>query len=215
MVQNILDLTNQNYNELRYDSASKEVITGEFVREVCLLLNKCGIDVESKTVYDDVISAAVSEFQSKVKMSITGILNTSTWQAMLYYSENMSDIIESDESDEEDLYNDQSSSPHFNSFFDEDNFKTHRKNKKDIKIVFGNNSISKTIKDVFMRSVSVEVDTSGNPISEIYEFIARDVIETDEISDLYKYNGIQDYTPSDIQYNFDYELLKENKNENT
>ena len=53
-----------------------------------------------------------------------------------------------------------------------------------------------------MRSVSVEVDTSGNPISEVYEFIARDIKESDEINDVTRYNGNEDGSSSDIKYNF-------------
>ena len=76
-----------------------------------------------------------------------------------------------------------------------------------IKIVFGNKSITKTIKDVFMRSVSVEVDTSGNPVSEVYEFIARDVKESDEINDITKYNGDEDGSSSDIKYQYDFSSI--------
>ena len=55
-----------------------------------------------------------------------------------------------------------------------------------------------------MRSVSVEVDTSGNPISETYEFIARDIKESDEISDVNKYNGNDSHTSSDVNYIFNF-----------
>jgi hypothetical protein len=82
--------------------------------------------------------------------------------------------------------------------------KTHRRNYKDIKIVFGNNTVVKTIKNVFMRSVSVEVDTSGNPISETYEFIAQDIVESDEIMDSSKYLTKEDETSTDITYQFPY-----------
>ena len=121
---------------------------------------------------------------------------------MILYSSKLSDIIEgngTEEDNEETIEND---SPHYNSFFKEDNLKLHRQNRKDIKIVFGSNSITKTIKDVFMRSVSVEVDTSGNPISEIYEFIARDVQESDEITDINKYRDDEPATSADVPYDF-------------
>jgi hypothetical protein len=112
----------------------------------------------------------------------------------------MSDIIEGEDEAGDGIVAELSESPHYNSFFDNDNFKMHRRNHKDIKIVFGNKSITKTIKDVFMRSVSVEVDTSGNPVSEIYEFIARDVIESDEIADVNKYTDMDSYASSDIKH---------------
>ena len=38
-----------------------------------------------------------------------------------------------------------------------------------------------------MRSVSTEFDTSGNPIAEVYEFIAQDLTESDEPNDAGKY----------------------------
>ena len=38
-----------------------------------------------------------------------------------------------------------------------------------------------------MRGVSTEYDTSGNPISETYEFIAQDLTESDEFRDKEKY----------------------------
>lgn len=201
IAQSISELTNYEYNELYYNSADT-LITGNFVYEICDLLNKCGINIQPTNVYDDTVANAVSKFQKSTSMTATGILNTNTLQAMILYSNEMSDVINDDENEEENTVDSLSDSPHYTSFFDNDNYKMHRRNHKDIKIVFGNKSITKTIKDVFMRSVTVEVDTSGNPISEVYEFVARDVKESDEISDINKYNGVEGTAPSDIQYNF-------------
>lgn len=55
-----------------------------------------------------------------------------------------------------------------------------------------------------MRSVSVQVDTSGNPISEVYNFIARDIKESDANEDINKYIGEDDYlsASSDIKYSY-------------
>ena len=201
MAQSIPELTNYDYNELYYNSADN-LITGDFMYQICDLLNKCGIDVQVTNTYNDTIEKAVLEFQKNTKMTETGILTTNVLQAMIVYAKKMDDIIEGADEESEDSENEESTSPHFNSFFDEDNFKMHRRNHKDIKIVFGNKSITKTIKDVIMRSVSVEVDTSGNPISEVYEFIARDVKESDEINDVNKYTG-DEVTISDlIPYDF-------------
>lgn len=188
--QTIPELTNYEYNELHYSSATT-LITGSFMYEICDLLDKCGFTVKVTDTYDDTVASAVSDFQSAMNIANTGILTTATLQAMILYASKMSDIIESGEDVSEETINKLTESPHYSSFFDDDNYKMHRRNKKDIKIVFGNNSITKTIKDVYMRSVSVEVDTSGNPISETYEFIARDVVESDEISDINKYTGTQ------------------------
>ena len=111
---------------------------------------------------------------------------------------------------------DESNSPHYESFFSKDRYKTFRRNSKDIKIIFGNGSIVKTIKNVFMRSVNVEVDTSGNPISEVYEFIAQDVKESDEISDAMKYNEIDEevIVTSNIKYVYPFATNSDSNNEN-
>jgi hypothetical protein len=203
MFQTIPELTGGLYNELRYNAA-ETLIKGPFISDVCNLLNKCGIEVQSTGVYDDILESAVKDFQNKVKMKVTGILDNNVLQALILYSNKLNDTINDDTEDEEASEDEKTTSPHYNSFFDNENYKMHRRNHKDIKIVFGNNSVTKTIKDVFMRSVTVEVDTSGNPISEIYEFIARDVKESDEINDMIKYTGdLSDGAPSDIKYNFD------------
>lgn len=201
IAQTVPELTNYEYNELYYNSAGT-LITGSYVYQVCDLLNKCGVDIASTNVYNDTMAAGVSRFQDMVGMTATGILTTSTLQAMIMYADKMSDIIEGDEETTDGVVQELMESPHYNSYFNDEKYKMHRRNHKDIKIVFGNKSITKTIKDVFMMSVSVEVDTSGNPISEIYEFIARDVVESDEISDINKYTETDHATPSDIQYDF-------------
>ena len=199
--QSIPELTNNEYNELYYDSAGT-LITGSFVTEICDLLNKCSVDVQITDTYDDTVASAVSQFQKKANIKETGILSTSTLQAMILYANEMNDVVNSDEEDVEITVDSLSESPHYTSFFDDNNYKMHRRNHKDIKIVFGNKSITKTIKDVFMRGVTVEVDTSGNPISEVYEFIARDIKESDEISDINKYIGEEALSLSDIKYDF-------------
>lgn len=190
IAQTVPELTNYQYNELAYNTAT-ELIVGTFVYQVCDLLDKCYISVDPTNIYDYTLANAVAEFQVIVGMTPTGILTTNTLQAMILYADKMKDVIESGEEISNETVDKLTESPHYNSFFDDDNYKMHRRNHKDIKIVFGNKSITKTIKDVFMRSVTVEVDTSGNPISEIYEFIARDVTESDEINDINKYTGTE------------------------
>lgn len=201
--QTVPELTGGRYNELRYSAAS-EPITGSYVGEVCQMLSKCGIDIKSTNEYNETVANGVASFQKQVGISPSGILTNSTWQSMIYYAAKMSDVIEDDSSSSGNTDSAASKSPHFNSFFDTDKFKLHRQNHKDIKIVLGNASVTKTIKDVFMRSVSVEVDTSGNPISETYEFIARDIKESDEISDASKYVGTESSASSDIKYIYNF-----------
>lgn len=203
IAQTIPELTNYEYNELSYNSAAT-LITGSFMYQVCDLLGRCGIDIKPTDTYDDTVAEAVAKFQSMAMSYATGILTTATFQAMILYADKITNNIITDDGEIENVTEEKiSESPHYNSFFDNENYKVHRRNHKDIKIVFGNKSITKTIKDVFMRSVSVEVDTSGNPISEVYEFVARDIKESDEISDINKYNGeLESLSSSDIKYNF-------------
>lgn len=188
--QTIPELTGNEYNELFYNSADT-AITGHFVVEICDLLDRCGIDIQSTTTYDETVASAVAEFQTKIGVKApNGILTTNTLQSMILYADNLNSNTIEDENGETitEFSEELNESPHYKSFFDDNKYKMHRRNHKDIKIVFGNNSITKTIKDVIMRSVTVEVDTSGNPISEIYEFVAKDIKESDEISDANNYN---------------------------
>ena len=204
--QTIPELTNYQYNELSYSKASKP-IKGNFVKKICKLLKKCGIKITETNTYDDKVEKAVKKFQKKVEITETGILTTEVYQVMIVYADKINDNIPEDTTVEEDdtIYGSLSQSPHYGTFFADDRYKMHRRNHKDMVIQFGNKSITKTIKDVFMRSVSVEVDTSGNPISEIYEFIARDIKESDEISDANKYNGEENsHTSSDVSYIFNF-----------
>lgn len=201
MPQTVSELTNGAYTELCYNSAGT-IIKGEYVSYVCLLLNKCGIDVTVTNEYNSNVSTAVQKFQETFNLSKTGNLNDKTLKKLISQADKMSDSIDDNTNSSEENDEDQNDSPHHDSFFDDNKHKTHRRNHKDIKIVFGNNSISKTIKDVIMMSVSVEVDTSGNPISEVYEFIARDVVETDEFTDIDNYLSSNDSTSNTSSYDF-------------
>lgn len=204
--QSIPELTNYKYTELRYNTA-KTLITGSFMKQVCDLLNKSGISINETNTYDASVEKAVNEFQNKNGITPTGILNTDTWKVMVASAEKMPNAItiQEESPDENDEGHNESDSPHYNSFFDDDKSKTHRRNRKDIVIQFGNKTITKTIKDVYMRNVTVEVDTSGNPIFEIYEFIGRDIKESDESSDDKNYTSENEPTASsDIKYNFNF-----------
>ena len=204
VAQTIQELTGNKYSELSYKQSSVAV-KGNFISEVKRMLNKCDINIKtSGKVFDLELEQAIQKFQSTMGMTPTGILDNKTWQTMILYSNKYSDAVVDDDLEEAIASGEVSDSPHFNSFFGTSNMKTHRRNHKDIKIVLGNNTVIKTIKDVFMRSVSVEVDTSGNPVSETYEFIARDIVESDEIMDSNKYLTDDDKAPSDIKYTYPY-----------
>lgn len=197
----IQELTGGLYNELVYSIASP--IAGTFLGKVREVLRKCDLKTNaSSNVYNLQMQQAVMEFQGKMQMPATGILNNATWQTMLAYASKYSDVINGVTANQSDDEIAVEKTPHFSPFFDEDNVKTHRRNGKDIKIVFGNHSVVKTLKNVYMRSVSVEVDTSGNPISEIYEFIAQDIKESDEPMDAKKYTSPESNVDVNIQYSF-------------
>ena len=164
------------------------------IPELKALLSKSGIDMvkystaENPYYYDTGIEEAVSEFQKeKMGISPTGIVDDATLNALIACANGMSDIVYSEDIDEFGSDSSDDDSPHFDSFFATKNEKTGRKNQVDIKIILGDNSIVKTIHNVYMRSVSVEFDTSGNPIAEVYEFIAQDLTESDEPNDTGKY----------------------------
>lgn len=206
--QTIQELTDNKYSELRYYQANEttgKIVTGSFISKVKELLGKCDINVtEIGEAYNLEMEQAVQLFQTKIGKTPTGILDNTTWQSMILYSQKYSDAVTDYILQESIATGEVSDSPHFTSFFNTSNMKTHRRNYKDIKIVFGNNTMSKTIKNVIMRSVSVEVDTSGNPISEVYEFIAQDIVESDETMDSNKYLTEEDFTSSEIQYKYPY-----------
>ncbi|MCC0638961.1 MULTISPECIES: hypothetical protein [unclassified Clostridioides] len=64
-------------------------------------------------------------------------------------------------------------------FFNPNNINTLRKNNFSISLIYGDKKEKyRKIIGVSPVSVSQEIDTTGNPIYDIYEFIAKDVIET-------------------------------------
>jgi peptidoglycan hydrolase-like protein with peptidoglycan-binding domain len=164
------------------------------IQELRILLNKAGINMEKYNTgenvnyYDTGLEEAVSEFQ-KISMGIepTMKVDDATLNALIIVANNMSDIIYSETTSQITIDTSDENLPHFDSFFAADNKKVGRKNQVDIKIILGDNNIIKTIHNVYMRSVSTEFDTSGNPISEVYEFIAQDFFESDEPNDINKY----------------------------
>lgn len=179
-------------------------------------LRKCniiGLTVENTGQYDSQMRDAIAKFQTthmgdqlKFDLCKYGVLNDLTVKMIFDYANgNCPDYI--DITDGSYIGNEDktpSDSPHYQPFFHKDNGKQFRQNHKNIQIIFGNSGIIKTLHDVVMRSVGVEVDTSGNPISETYEFIARDVTETDEKKDKEKYKQDNGVSSSDIQYKFNF-----------
>lgn len=211
-------ITSISYNAANgVQDIAKNYSDSEWIDVLVKALRKCGIPVtyNDSGHYDENLSADIATFQRKYltkqlelgsSQVALGVLGDFTVQMIFEVAngEHKDVISEPSSSDSDNSGRDVSNSPHYQPFFDEDNAKQFRQNHKDIKIVFGNSGIIKTLHDVVMRSVGVEVDTSGNPISEVYEFIARDVTESDEAEDSDKYENDVGTAPSDIQYKFNF-----------
>lgn len=185
----VQDFTNGEQKELSYG------MVGPYIMELRDLLSKSGIDIYNKYTYDNIyeydegLEQAIIEFKTSQGLTNpdSGIVDNNTLNALFAVSNIMSDTVESDYEEDETVDTSSNSDPRYDSFFSKDNTKEVRKNNNDINIVLGNNNVVKTIHNVYMRSVSTEVDTSGNPISETYEFIAQDLTESDESKDANKY----------------------------
>lgn len=187
MATTVKDFTDNDTTEIKYGDS------GPYMLAIRDLINKAGIDIYNKYSYDDInvydegVELCVIEFQEKNGMTPTGIIDDTTLNALINASNNMSDIIYSEGVEDIEVDTSIIGHPHFDSFFSNNNTKEARKNNQDIIITLGNNTIIKTIHNVYMRGVSTEYDTSGNPISETYEFVAQDITESDEYRDDEKY----------------------------
>lgn len=65
-------------------------------------------------------------------------------------------------------------------YFNNGNSKTLRKTKFELRIDYGANAVvNKKITNIYLRSIGQELDASGQPIFDIYEFVAQDLIDSD------------------------------------
>lgn len=206
----ISENTGYQLSEISYNS-SKDPIAFNFIMDVCDYLRQLGFWAkDSQREYDYELSQAVLAFQAIEGLNATGTLNDATLKMLVRKAGDfMNNNIGGDSYGGSDDYVSNTNSAvfgaHYGSFFAEGNYKTFRKNRGNIKIVLGDGTIVKTIRDVYIRSSSVQVDSSGNPISETYEFIARDVTESDEPNDInkYMYDDV-DYAPIDAAIKYDF-----------
>lgn len=170
---------------------------GPAVSKLLTLLDQAGVDLSQYDIGDGNIfnygvEEALKDFQ-RVSLGMenpSGILDNNTLNALLVSADIMKDLIiaENNEKVQQSQADaNEDGDPHYDTFFSEKNNKFGRQNQQDIIITLGDNTIVKTIRNVFVRGVSVEYDTSGNPISEVYEFIGQDLTESDEDNDLNKY----------------------------
>lgn len=206
----IRDLTHGQFSSLGYDSTGNNY-SGPLVQEVVNLIDRAGGDVTNTKVraVGSAFRNIILNYQKKFKLLKTGILDDNLLHD-IYKRANSGANNEINDSSNDNSDNNNSASSdlydaHYDPFFLNNSSKVYRKNHKDIVISFGDGANTKTIKDVFMRSVSVQVDTSGNPISETYNFIARDIKESDASEDYNKYVGEESKlsTSSDIKYSYD------------
>lgn len=207
----IKDLTGGQFSSLAYNAAGNNY-TGDVIPEIIKLIAKTGLDVMKHTnifsvgtLFKDIIL----NYQKKFGFPLTGILDDTLLHDIYKRAMGISDDEVTDDQNDENINNSDSDEkllydPHYDPFFLNSSSKVFRKNHKDIIIDIGNGANRKIIKDVFMRSVSVQVDTSGNPISETYTFIARDIKESDAEEDTNKYVGEENYmsASSDIKYSY-------------
>ena len=203
----ISDLTNGKYSSLEYNSTGNNNYTGPVVKEILKLIEKTGTDIKSVTNSVDItFKDIIIRYQRNNNLNPTGVVDDSLLQHI--YNNAMGITPTEIKTTEEETINIDSDSlydAHYDPYFLNTSTKQYRRNHKDIIISIGDGAVTKTIKDVFMRSVSVQVDTSGNPISEVYSFIARDIKESDAPEDATKYIGEEKdiSASSDIKYNYD------------
>ena len=214
----ISDITGGEFSTLKYNAAG-ENYSGPLVKEVINMCDKLGIDVTNTKINNvgATFKNIIMRYQEKYKFPVNGIVDDDLLHDMynrLYGEDannNGNNSIQSNDGYNSNGYyddgEDESSgllNAHYDPFFLNSSGKVYRKNHKDIIISLGNDANVKIIKDVFMRSVSVQVDTSGNPISEVYSFIARDIKESDAPEDIGKYTGDAELisASSDIKYSY-------------
>lgn len=181
----ISDFTKNLKNEVKY------MDSGTYVKEIRDYLNTLGFDTyknnSNPNLYDATVENAVKEFQKKYNLNITGIIDSTTLNKLINQSNTVSGTIHSTTSNNVFVDTMETDDPHYDSFFSRKYSKKVRKNNQNIIITLGDNTIHRVLHNVYMRSVSVEFDTSGNPISEVFSFIAQDLTESDEPYDANKY----------------------------
>ena len=212
-------ISGNNYpNYIKYDPTNLSNFKAPEINKIIEAIRKTGIDTSSydgsgmvNKQFDDIIKA----YQKSKGKKQDGIVNEE------FIKELQEDInkvapkeVKDNSKNSDELYNDTDTEeeeedkpydPHYEPYFLNESEKLPRRNHKDIVISMGNGYLTKRIKNVYMRSVGVEVDTSGKPVTEVYQFIARDVKESDAPEDENIYLGEEDtmQASSDIKYNFD------------
>lgn len=193
-------------NTMKFSPAGQVIKNSAAMSNICDKLNAIGIKTNNTDKYDENVEQSIMEFQYKNDLPVTGMIDEYTAQKLIDKSNEIMENNVKAQDDKEEYDEDADISyPHYEPFFKENSDKDARSSRKNITIKFGDGQIAKKIIDVYMRSIGTEIDTSGNPISETYEFIARDLKEIHVKDDKNKYIGIEEKlsSPADIKYNFD------------
>lgn len=112
---------------------------------------------------------------------VDGLLANSIYKGNFDYSKPVSWVSKSQMDINVDGYQYENSEK-YDTFFSAKNTSDTRKSNYDITIVYGpNGRFAKKIVDVRPRGKSQQVDASGEAIFEVIDFIAKDIIETDNI----------------------------------
>lgn len=203
----IYKLTNNKYRAINQNATD---VPEDVIKNIMQLIRKIGCDTTNTDIRKNGTSfqKVIKNVQKIFGMLETGVLDNNLLHYIYQKSQELdSDEIDDDSEEEDQNYWDETlvGNPHYDPYFINNSSKDARRNHKDIIIAFGDGSNRKIIKDVFMRSESVQVDTSGNPISEVYTFVARDVKESDAEEDQNKYIGDTEKAnaSSDIKYEYE------------
>lgn len=203
----IKDLTNGQYSSLSYNAAGHNY-SGPAAKEIADLIIKTGINASRPITYVGAdFKDLVIRYQRANNIKETGVVDDALLHNIYMRATLYPNSIESDNEYDNIFPDREIYDAHYDPFFLNNSSKIYRKNHKDIIIEFGDGTNKKIIKDVFMRSVSVQVDTSGNPISEVYNFIARDIKESDALEDENKYIGEESNLSSSSDIKYSYETL--------
>ena len=134
---------------------------------------------------------AVKSWQRSINETPTGWVSESNWNTLFGNRDDNSGTINYDDTANSEYHKDgnifttgtpSTINKHVTEmpFFNDQSAKQLRKSNIDIQISFGaNNSMNRTLKNVFMRSVGQQIGANGEPIYDLYEFVARDLVDSE------------------------------------
>lgn len=180
-------MSNKSYPNVLYYNNSSNPYKGENVKLIQMQLCARGFLTNSDVDgwFGIKTENAVKEFQSKNNLTVSGIINEATWNALFNGSgSEPTDNTTNNNSSNSERTNNKIiyGSNNSQSFFNENNTELFRTNNNDITITYGNAYKYKVLKNVIFRSKTQQVNANGEPIADVYEFIARDLIESEENS---------------------------------